>query len=1059
MAKLDLSVLVIDINSINLDSLKAVLSTLFQEAKIYTVQNDIEGIEQMITIDPDVILMDILILEMDGFNILKGLKEDERLKNIPLVFLSDRATDQTSRIKALKTGADAFLSKSFDEAEIFTTFSAMIKIKSANRFSQLEKEHLAKKIDERTKELEEQLAERERIEKALRESEERFRLHFEDSPLPSQSLDKDGNIIAVNKAWLTALGYTHEEVIGRWFGDFLPIDYQEVFKERFPLFKKMGEIIGEEIEIVDKDGSMRIVTFDGRVGLNPDGSYRQSYCVFKDQTKLRQIQKALHEKELEYQLLVENLSSGIVVHAPDTKILFSNQMASFLLGLTEEQMIGKDAINPDWRCLNEDGSLMTVSEYPVNKVLASGKPLSGQFVGICRPDLPEPVWVLCNAYPKNDSEGRISHVVVSFSDVTRRKRAEEALKNSNELLSLFIRHSPIYAFIKEVTPNQSIVVHASDNYQQMIGLTGQEIIGKNMAELFPPEFAAKITADDWTVVSNGKILTLDEDLDDRNYTTIKFPITLGERTLLAGYTIDITERNRIERVLRSSEEKFRKAFMISPDSININRLHDGMFISINKGFTEIMGYTEADVAGKTSDELKIWADPADRIRLSDELRKNRSVSNLEARFKRKDGGIKYGLMSASLIDIDGTQHILSITRDITDRKLAEEERDKLHAQVVQLMKLESVGRLAGGVAHDFNNMLGIIIGHSEMAMCQLDPSQPIYDDLSEIRKAAERSADLTRQLLAFARRQTASPRLLNLNDTIESMLKMLRRLIGEDIDLVWQPRAGIWTIKMDPTQIDQILANLCINARDALVDVGKIIIETDNVIIDTDFFSDHTYVSPGEYVLLSLSDNGCGMDKDTLRKVFEPFFTTKEIGKGTGLGLSTLYGIVKQNRGFVNVYSEPGQGTTFKIYFPRFYTIANPVQTAISPEPIKMGQETILLVEDEPTILDMTTKMLERLGYSVLAANTPGEAIRLAEKHSGDVHLLMTDVIMPGMNGQDLTKKLLSIYPELKHLFMSGYTADIISHHGVLDEGIPFIQKPFSITNLSAKIREVLGSE
>jgi signal transduction histidine kinase len=405
------------------------------------------------------------------------------------------------------------------------------------------------------------------------------------------------------------------------------------------------------------------------------------------------------------------------------------------------------------------------------------------------------------------------------------------------------------------------------------------------------------------------------------------------------------------------------------------------------------------------------------------------------------------------------QHILSITRDITARKLAEDERDKLQAQVVQLMKLESVGRLAGGVAHDFNNMLGIIIGHTEMAMVQLDPSQPLYDDLSEIRKAAERSADLTRQLLAFARRQTASPRLLNLNDTIESMLKMLRRLIGEDIDLVWQPRAGIWPIKMDPTQIDQILANLCINARDALVDVGKIIIETDNVIIDTDCFSDHTYVSPGEYVLLSLSDNGCGMDKETLRKVFEPFFTTKEIGKGTGLGLSTLYGIVKQNKGFVNVYSEPGQGTTFKIYFPRFHTIADPIQTTISPEPIKKGQETILLVEDEPTILDMTTKMLERLGYSVLAANTPGEAIRLGEKHSGDIHLLMTDVIMPGMNGQDLAKKLLSLYPDLKHLFMSGYTADIISHHGVLDEGVPFIQKPFSVLNLSTKIREVLGGE
>jgi PAS domain S-box-containing protein len=621
MVKRDLNILAIDINSINLDSLKAILSDLFRGAKIFTIQKDIEGIELAISIDPDVILADNLILETDGLNILSRLKTDERLRNIPLVFLSDRATDQTNRTKALKAGADAFLSKPFDEAEIFTIVSAMVKIKSANRIGQLEKEHLAKKVDERTKELEEQLAERKRIEKELRESEERFRLHFEDSPLPSQSLDKDGKIIAVNKAWLTALGYSHEEVLGRWFGDFLSMDYQEVFRERFPQFKKTGEIFGAEFEMVDKEGSHRIVTFDGRVGLNSDGSFRQTYCVFKDLTNLRRIEKALYEKELEYQLLVENLSSGIVVHAPDTKILFSNQMASSLLGLTEEQMVGKDAIDPTWKFLNEDGSIMTVPEYPVNRVLASGKPLSGQFVGISRPDLSEPVWVLCNAYPKNDQEGHISQVVVSFSDATGRKRAEEALEYSNELLSLFIRHSPIYAFIKEVTPNQSIVVHASDNYKQMIGLTGQEIIGKNMAELFPPEFAAKITADDWSVVSNGKVLTLDEDLNDRNYTTIKFPITLGDRTLLAGYTIDITERNRIESVLRSSEEKFRKAFMISPDSININRLHDGMYISINQGFTEIMGYTESDVAGKTSDELKIWAEPDDRIRLADELRK------------------------------------------------------------------------------------------------------------------------------------------------------------------------------------------------------------------------------------------------------------------------------------------------------------------------------------------------------------------------------------------------------------------------------------------------------
>lgn len=403
--------------------------------------------------------------------------------------------------------------------------------------------------------------------------------------------------------------------------------------------------------------------------------------------------------------------------------------------------------------------------------------------------------------------------------------------------------------------------------------------------------------------------------------------------------------------------------------------------------------------------------------------------------------------------------VIGVVQDITSQKEAEKERQNLEDQLRLAQKMESVGRLAGGVAHDFNNILGGILGHAEMIMEQLDPALPIYTDLEEIRKAAHRSADMTRQLLAFARKQTMAPRVLDLNRTLEGMLQMLRRLIGEDIDLAWRPGKDLAPVNMDPSQLDQMLANLCVNSRDAITDVGKIIIETGTAVFDDDYCSEHVGFVPGEFVLLAVSDDGCGMDQETQIQIFEPFFTTKEQGKGAGLGLATVYGIVKQNNGFINVYSEPRQGTTFRIYLPRH--IGKPVHVLeeVPAKPDVRGHETILLVEDELTILRMTTTMLEGLGYKVVAANTPGEAIRLAGEYAGHITLLMTDVVMPEMNGRDLTKNLLLLYPNLKRLFMSGYTANVIVHHGVLDKGVNFIHKPFSKKDLAVKVKEALNSE
>jgi two-component system cell cycle sensor histidine kinase/response regulator CckA len=397
-----------------------------------------------------------------------------------------------------------------------------------------------------------------------------------------------------------------------------------------------------------------------------------------------------------------------------------------------------------------------------------------------------------------------------------------------------------------------------------------------------------------------------------------------------------------------------------------------------------------------------------------------------------------------------------VFQDITDRKEAENALKKVEAQLIQSQKMESVGRLAGGVAHDYNNMLNIIMGHAEMAEEQLDPEDPIQENLAQILLAAERSADITRQLLAFARKQTIEPEILDLNASVAKMLKMLKRLIGEDIELSWIPGTDLGAVKVDKSQVDQVLANLCVNARDAIRGVGRITIETGNVTFDEAYCEDHGDCVVGEFVMLSVSDNGIGMTKDTLEKVFEPFFTTKGIGEGTGLGLATVYGIAKQNHGFVSVYSEPELGTAVKFYLPRQKASPSRMDEKHETElPEGMG-ETVLIVEDEPVILRLGRLILERQGYNVIEARSPLKALALAGEYRNEIDLLITDVVMPEMNGRELAEQLRMTRPRIKTLFMSGYTANVIAHRGVIEDGVSFMPKPFSRKDMAFKVREVL---
>jgi len=499
--------------------------------------------------------------------------------------------------------------------------------------------------------------------------------------------------------------------------------------------------------------------------------------------------------------------------------------------------------------------------------------------------------------------------------------------------------------------------------------------------------------------------------------------------------------------LKESEKKFRNYVDFAPDGIFVTD-EKGNFIDANNAACTITGYSREELLCRNIVDL-YSEDLIEDAKKHFQKVLNTGRSSGELSFVKKDG--TGGYWSIDAVKLSETS-FLGFAKDITERKAAEEEKEKLRAQLFQAQKMESIGRLAGGVAHDFNNMLGVIIGHVELAMEKIEISDNIYNNLEFINNAAMRSVDLTRQLLAFARKQTITPKLLDLNDAISGMLKMLRRLIGEDINLMWMPCIKPCMIMIDPAQVDQILANLCVNARDSITGTGNISIETKHRTAGTG-----EGVNPGEYVMLSVSDNGSGMTREIIEHIFEPFFTTKEVGKGTGLGLATVYGIVKQNNGFINVYSEPAMGSTFNICFPLATEKSDDLKKQKEILLPEGNQENILLVEDEEDLLEMTTLMLEKLGYNVLAAREPGKAIRVADEYTGTIDLLITDVVMPGMNGRELYEKLNSSHKNIKCLFMSGYTGDVIAEHGVIPEGVNFIQKPFFKKDLALKLREILG--
>ena len=806
--------------------------------------------------------------------------------------------------------------------------------------------------------------------------------------------------------------------------------------------------------------------------------------------------------EERYQRLVELSPDMIALHS-NGKYIYMNPAGLRILGASsQEEIIGKpvsEIIHPESREVVKSRIQQLEDGADVPPIEEKFVRLDGTIVDVEVTAAPIP------------SRGK-PMIQVLARDITKRKRTEEALKRSidasqrlafekmimaeiGQIISSTLDIEEVYKLfsekVKTLLPYDRIAI----NLIKKDGVTlinryveGESAPGRNAGEIFP--LAGTFTE---TIVKNRKGLFFDS--KDESEIAAKFPglvpeVKAGARSFLSVPLISrdqaigglhfrsnkygaysnkdlklaesiatqiagaianarlFAERQQVERALKESEEKYRLLVQNAKDAIFI--IQDGVIKFSNIETEKLFGYSAAELAAIPFSNHIL---PADREMAYGNISEGSTGGEFpkaqSLRIRNKSGQEIWVELKSVSIEWEGKRAALNFASDITEQK-------KLEAQFLQAQKMEAVGRLAGGVAHDFNNLLTVINSNSQLALMELRECDPLREKFESIQKAGEKAANLTRQLLAFSRHQVVEMKVIDLNMTLQDLEKMLRRVIGEDIELIFLLDKNLGRLRVDPGQIEQAILNLIVNARDAMPSVGKIIVETCNVDLGKEYTLTHMGINPGRYVMLSISDTGAGIKPEIRERIFEPFFTTKEKGKGTGLGLSTVYGVVKQSGGNVWVYSEPGQGTTFKIYLPRVDEPLEEPGKKVTPGKLPRGHETILVVEDEEEVRKLAVGILGKYGYRVLQASHGGDAFLLCEQCKEPIHLLLSDVVMPGMSGPDFARRLKYFYPEIKVLFMSGYTDNALSKNGLLDEEVFFLQKPFSVEKLTGKVREVL---
>jgi two-component system, cell cycle sensor histidine kinase and response regulator CckA len=897
------------------------------------------------------------------------------------------------------------------------------------------------------------ITERKRAQEALRGTEESFRNLIEILPIGVALSVPDGTITEMNAAMVKIFGYDSKEELQK-----VPASDRYVNpKDRKPYLELLekGTIRDFEAQFKRKDGTV----FWARVAAGRRSTATgeiQFINVFEDITERHLAEQALRESEEKYRNLFENLYD--VYYSTDVTGLISNASPSVerLLGYKSDEIIGLDLkslyVNPQGR------------EEFLSQIMRNGS--VDDFQAQLRRKDNSVIWVSTNSKILKDEKGNFLGVEGLARDVSERKRAEEDLKESEERYRALFDRSFDCVYVNDFEGN---FIDANDTALNILGYDREEIRSVKFASLLSEDqlpLAFQVLTEIKETGYHKELVEFSLKRKDGRIVYVESKSSViyrdEEPFAILGIARDITKRKQAEEALRESEEKYR-TILESMGEAYFEVDLEGNFTFFNDALPLSLGYSKEELKGMNNRDYMPPETAKEIYNLFNEIYKTgRPIRGYSYEVIRKDGAERFHELVASLMR-DGNGKPIGfrgISHDITERKQAEEGKRKLEAQLNQAQKMEAIGILAGGVAHDFNNLLTSIIGYAELALMDLGKNSRVNQSLDEILKAGHRAAGLTRQLLAFSRKELIRPEVLNFNSLIMNFEKMLRRLIREDIDIVSVCSPDLWQVEADPGQMEQVVMNLAVNARDAMPKGGKLTIETANVELNEDYFRDHGVENQaGPYVMLAVTDTGTGMDKETRARIFEPFFTTKGLGRGTGLGLSTVYGIVKQNKGHIWVYSEPEKGTTFKVYFPRVGVETEVAKREEVPVRSLEGSETILVVEDDEMLRKMAVKMLKGYGYRLITARNGEDALEIAGSHDGPIHLMLTDVVMPGLNGPDLAEQMKLRVPGIKTIYMSGYTDNAVAHHGVLEKGIEFIHKPFFREDLANKVREIFDKK